>query len=49
MYLQITIYNKNATKKYKVILTIGDMNCCKLDNGNSKANKYVLNIKHVVT
>ena len=45
MYL--TIYNTNATKKYRVILIIGDMNCCTLDNGNSKANKYALSIKHV--
>ena len=42
------MYNTNATKKYRVILTIGDMKCFTLDNGNSKANKYALNVNHVV-
>ena len=36
-------------QKNTVILIISDMNYSTLVNGNSKANKYVLNIKHVVT
>ena len=42
------IYNTNATKKYRVILIIVDMSCCTLDDGNSKANKYALNMSRLV-
>ena len=48
MYLQVTMYTVQMLQKYRVILIIVDMSYCILDNGNSKAKRYVLNIKHVV-
>ena len=35
-------------KKNKVTSIIGDMNYCTLDNENSMANRYALNIKYLV-
>ena len=39
------MYNTNATKKDRVTLIVGDMNYCTMDSGNSKANKYALDIQ----